>query len=516
MKSFIALVLLLALALVFGWGGEALTKLSGGFGVALTTYNLMIACLGVVIGTIVGIIPGLGAINAVALLLPLTFQIPPNSAIILLAAVYYTAQYSGAITSILFNIPGEPWSVATTFDGHPMAIQGRAAEALIAAFTGSFFAGVVSMILFTFFAPPLAEFGLLIGPPEFFAILCLTFGTISGLGRGSTLKTVMSALVGFLLAGVGMDIVTGTPRLIFGVTELLHGVSFIVVVIGLFGLGEIFVTVEEGLRYRYVHGRATIRGLIETFGELRRYFRTYVLGTAVGFFLGLLPGSGATPASFASYGLAKKLSKTPEKFGAGHIEGVIAPEAADNAAGTAAMLPMVTLGIPTSPTVAVILGALFIWGLQPGPLLFQERPDFVWGLIASLYVGNVVGVLLNFFGVPLFAAIMRVPFTILTPIIITVALVAGYTTNNSVLDVWLVLFFGAAGYVMRKLDYPIAPLVMALILGDMMETSLRQSLIMGQGSFMIFLNRPIAATCLVAACLFFALPVLWPLLRRRR
>jgi putative tricarboxylic transport membrane protein len=451
----------------------------------------------------------------VAILLPLTFSMPPTSAIILLTSLYWGALFGGAITSILFNIPGEPWSVATTFDGHPMARRGEGGQALTAAFTSSFVGALFSVVLITFFAPLLAEVALKFGPPEFFAIQLLTFSSFIGLGGGSPLKSLVAILLGFIMASVGLDIVTGALRLTFGFTELMKGFDFIVAVIGLFGIGEILLTMEEGLSFKGVRAQINPRVVWETWKTLPRYSRTFLRGSFIGFWMGFKPG-GATPASFMSYAFAKRFSRHPERFGKGAIEGVVAPETAAHAAGGAALLPMITLGIPGSPTAAVMLGGLIIWGLQPGPMLFKERPDFVWGLIASMYTGNVIGVAMVLLFVPLFAAILRIPFAILTPLIFAVCAIGAYSVSSRMIDVWYMLIFGVVGYAFKKLDYPLAPLVLALVLGDLAENALRQSLIMSQGSLGIFFTRPIAGGITAVAIFFFVLPVLTPWWRRLR
>jgi putative tricarboxylic transport membrane protein len=490
-------------------------NLLGGFQIALSPYNLMIATLGIVLGTVIGVLPGLGGANGVAILLPVTFVMPPTSAIILLSSIYWGALFGGAITSILFNIPGEPWSVATTFDGHPLAKQGLGGQALTAAFTSSFIGAAFAILLVTFFAPLIAEFSLRFGPAEFLGIQLVTFSAFVGLGGNSPVKTVAATLLGLILATVGMDIVSGQLRLTFGTVELMRGFNFVVAVIGLFGIGEILLTIEEGLEFRGAKPQVHWRLMLETLRELPRYWKTFVRSALIGSWMGIKPG-GATPASFMSYGIAKKFSKTPEKFGTGVLEGVLAPETAAHAAGVSALLPMITLGIPGSPTAAVMLGGLLIWGLQPGPMLFQERPEFVWGLIASMYTGNVIGVLIVLLFVPAFAAILRLPFAILVPLIVYVCAVGAYAVNNSTLDIWYMLIFGAAGYLLKKLDYPIAPLVLALVLGDMAESSLRQSLIMSQGSPMIFFSSPIAAALVLLAFWLLVAPFLYPLIRHRR
>jgi putative tricarboxylic transport membrane protein len=486
-----------------------------GFQVAITPFNLFIAVVGITLGTIIGVLPGLGGANGVAILLPLTFAMPPTSAIILLTSIYWGALFGGAITSVLFNIPGEPWSVATTFDGYPLAQQGQGGQALTAAFTSSFVGAFFSIVLITFFAPVLAEIALKFGPPEFFAIQLLTFSSFVGLGGGNPLKSLVSIVLGFILASVGLDIVTGQLRLTFGFTDLMKGFDFIVAVIGLFGIGEILLSVEEGLRFQGARTAMNMKVVFDTWRILPRYYRTFIRGSIIGFWMGFKPG-GATPASFMSYAFAKRFSRHPERFGKGELEGIVAPETAAHAAGVAAMLPMLTLGIPGSPTAAVMLGGLIIWGLQPGPMLFVDKPEFVWGLIASMYTGNILGVAMVLAFVPFFAAILRIPFAILTPLIIVVCAIGAYAVHTSMIDIWYMLIFGVVGYVFKKLDYPLAPLVLALVLGDMSENALRQSLIMSQGSLTIFVTRPIAGVITGFALFFFALPIITPWWRRWR
>jgi len=486
-----------------------------GFSVAITPYNLGVAVIGILLGTIIGVLPGLGGANGVAILLPLTFRMPPTSAIILLTSLYWGALFGGAITSVLFNIPGEPWSVATTFDGHPLARAGKSGQALTAAFSASFVGALFSTLLITFFAPLLADVALHFGPPEFFAIQLLTFSAFIGLGGGNPAKSLVSVVLGLLLAAVGLDTVTGRLRLTFGLTPLITGFDFIVAVIGLFGLGEIFLRMEEGLKFEGAKARIDRRVVLETWGELPRYWRTFLRGCFIGFWMGFKPG-GATPASFMSYAFAKRFSKHPERFGKGEVEGVVAPETAAHAAGVAAMLPMITLGIPGSPTAAVMLGGLIIWGLQPGPLLFKEQPEFVWGLIASMYTGNILGVIVVLAFVPFFAAILRIPFAILTPFIVVLCAIGAFAVHGSLTDVLYIIPFGIVGYVFKKLDYPLAPLVLALVLGDLAESAFRQSLIMSQGTLLIFFERPISAFITTAAIVLFLHPVLAPLWHRIR
>jgi putative tricarboxylic transport membrane protein len=453
--------------------------------VAMSMQNLLFMLIGIVLGVLIGVLPGLGGANGVAILLPLTFTMPPTSAIIMLSCIYWGALFGGAITSILFNIPGEPWSVATTFDGYPLAQKGRAGEALTAAFTSSFVGALVAVLVITFLAPLVARFALHFGPAEFFAVQFLTFASFVGMTKGFPGKTVAAMMLGFALAAVGMDTVTGQLRLTFGTTELLRGFDFLVAVIGLFGIGEILLTMEEGLAFKGGKAKINPRVVLQTWAELPKYWRSSLRGCLVGCWMGITPG-GATPASFMSYGLAKRFSRNGHKFGTGEVEGVVAPETAAHAAGTSALLPMLTLGIPGSPTAAVLLGGLLIWGLQPGPLLFVEQKDFVWGLIASMYLGNVVGLLVVLTTVPWWAAILRIPFGIIAPVIIVICCVGAYTVHNAMFDVVIMLVFGVVGYVFKKLGYPLAPLVLALVLGDMAESSFRQSMLLSQGKLSIF------------------------------
>src|SRR5215203_5124528 len=393
-----------------------------GFAVVLQPFNLLVMLVGIVLGVVIGVLPGLGGANGVAILLPLTFSMSPTSAIIMLSCIYWGALFGGAITSVLFNIPGEPWSVATTFDGHPMAQQGRAGEALTGAFTASFFGAFVAVLMLTFLAPIIADFALEFGPAEFFAVYLLTFCSFIGMGKESPFKVIASMMLGFALAAVGIDTVTGQLRLTFGYTELLSGFDFLVAVIGLFGVGEILLTIEEGLAFKGKSAKINLRVVIQTWKELPQYWLTAMRSAIVGCWMGITPG-GATPASFMSYGLAKRFSRNGHKFGTGEVEGVLAPETAAHAAGTSALLPMLTLGIPGSPTAAVLLGGLLIWGLQPRPLLFVEQKDFVWGLIASIYLGNVVGLFVVLLTVPFFDAILRIPYSIIVPVILVVCAV---------------------------------------------------------------------------------------------
>ena len=486
---------------------EELNLLMNGMGVIMTPMNLGLMVLGIVLGVLIGVLPGLGGANGVAILLPLTFSMSPTSAIIMLTCLYWGSLFGGAITSILFNIPGEPWSVATTFDGYPMAQKGMAGEALTAAFTSSFVGAIVAVIMITFAAPIVAEFALNFGPAEFFAVYLLTFCSFVGMGKGAPAKILAATALGFALATVGIDTVTGQLRLTFGFNEFLRGFNFLIAVIGLFGIGEILQSMEEGLAFQGKTAKIDPKIVFKTWATMGKYMGTFVRGSVIGMWMGVTPG-GATPASFMSYGIAKKVSKNGDNFGKGEIEGVLAPETAAHAAGTAAMLPMLALGIPGSPTAAVLLGGLMIWGMQPGPLLFQEQPDFVWGLIASMYLGNIVGLIIVLTTVPLFAAILRIPFSIIAPIIVVICSIGAYTVGNAMFDIWLMVVFGIIGYLFKKLDYPLAPMVLALVLGQNAENGLRQSMLTSQGDLSVMFSNGLVGTITTLALLM----LFWPLI----
>ena len=488
---------------------EEINALMHGFSVVLTPVNLLLMLVGVTLGIIIGVLPGLGGANGIAILLPLTFTMQPTSAIIMLSCIYWGALFGGAITSVLFNIPGEPWSVATTFDGYPMAQQGRAGEALTAAFTSSFVGAFVAVVMITFLAPMVARFALKFGPPEFFSVYFLTFCSFIGMGKGQAFKTLAAMMLGFALAAVGMDTVTGQLRLIFGWHELLRGFDFLVAVIGLFGIGEILLSMEEGLSFQGNNAKINFKVVLETWRKLPCYWMTSLRSCVIGCWMGITPG-GATPASFMSYGVAKRMSPQGDKFGTGQLEGVVAPETAAHAAGTSALLPMLALGIPGSPTAAVLLGGLLIWGLQPGPLLFIEKKDFVWGLIASMYLGNLAGLIIVLTCVPFFAAILRIPFSIIAPIIVVICAIGAFTVHNAMLDIWFMMMFGVIGYVFKKLDYPMAPMVLALVLGDRAEDSFRQSMLMSQGSVDVFFSNGLVGGIMTLALLL----LFWPLFSR--
>src|SRR6186713_1851891 len=488
---------------------EALGLLMHGFAVLLTWKTLLLMMFGLVLGIFVGVLPGLGGPNGVAILLPLTFTMDPTSAIVMLSCIYWGALFGGAITSILFNIPGEPWSVATTFDGYPMAQQGRAGEALTAAFTSSFVGALFAVIMITLVAPLVASFALRFGPPEIFSVYFLAFCSFVGLSKEPPFKTVASMMLGFALGAVGLDQMTGQLRLTFGVEQMLNGFDFLIAVIGLFGIGEILLTMEEGLSFRGTIAKLNPKVVFQTWAQLPRYWMVSLRSCLIGCWMGISP-AGATPASFMSYGIAKRISKNGHKFGTGQIEGVVAPETAAHAAGTSALLPMLSLGVPGSPTAAVLLGGLLIWGLQPGPLLFVEQKEFVWGLIASMYLGNLVGLLIVLTMVPLFAAILRIPFSIIAPVIVVICAIGAYTVHSAMLDIWFMMLFGVIGYAFKKLDYPLAPLVLALVLGDRAEDSFRQSMLIAQGDVMIMWSNPLVGSITTLALVL----LFWPLISR--
>lgn len=497
---------------------EVFNLLIEGFAVAITPINLAMVIIGCAVGLFIGAMPGLGSVNGVAILLPMTFIVPPTSAIIFLGALYYGAMYGGAISSVMLGIPGASTAVATTFDGRPLALQGHADRALVAAATASFVGGTISIILFTMFAPPLADVALQFGSPEEFALMLLAFATFVGLGGDDLPKTIFSILVGLVLSCVGLDVMSGQPRLIFGdIPGFLHGINFLVLAIGIYGIGEMLWTIEssEG-NVKLSQATLSLRRIMNSIAKLKSSVKAITLGSFLGYFVGILPAAGATPGSLMAYGIAKAISKDPDSFGKGNIEGVAAPEAANNAASTGSMLPMLTLGIPGSPTTAILLGGMVIWGLEPGPMLFVESKEFVWGLIASLYIANLFALVINLAFIPLFLKVLRTPFTILAPIIFVLCVIGGFAPTQDMHDVWLMLVFGVVGYLLRKLDYPMAPAVLAIVLGPLAETSLRQSLLIGSGSFGVFLTRPIAAAIIVIAIILFLLPLVGYVKKRFR
>ena len=499
---------------------EILNLLADGFAVAFQPLNLTVAVFGCAIGLFIGAMPGLGSVNGVAILLPMTFLVPPTAAIIFLAALYYGAMYGGAISSIMLGIPGASTAVATTFDGRPLALRGQADLALVAAATASFAGGTISVILFTLFAPPLAEIALTFGSPEIFSLMILAFATFVGLGGDDIPKTLFSIFIGLALSAVGLDIISGQPRLIFfDIPGFYHGINFLVLAIGIYGIGEMLWTVESTKGKVLVsQASISIRRIVDNVKTLKSSLRAMFMGSFLGYFVGILPAAGATPGSLMAYGLAKTIAKEPETFGKGNVDGVVAPESANNAASTGAMLPMLTLGIPGSPTTAILLGGMVIWGLEPGPMLFIDHPNFVWGLIASLYVANLFALAIDVAFIPAFIAILKMPFTILVAIIFVLCVIGGYAPTQDMHDVWLMLLFGIGGYLMRKLDYPMAPAVLAIVLGPLAEPAMRQSLLISNGSPMIFFERPMSGPIMAVAIILLLLPlikVIRTMVRRR-
>ena len=493
---------------------DNLEALMHGFTIVLSVYHIALMMIGVLLGILVGVLPGLGAPNGVSLLLPLTFGMQPVSAIILLSSMYWGALFGGSVTSILFNIPGEPSSVATTFDGYPMARDGRPTTALATAFGSAAFGALVGVVLITLLASWVARAALAFGPPEYFAVYLLAFASFIGIGGSPPAKTLVSLAIGFAIAAIGIDTVSGSVRLTMGVDELVKGISFVVAVMGLFGIGELLLAVEEEVPVKALAARIEWGEAFRTVARLPRYGWVLLRSAAIGCWMGITPG-GPTAASFMSYGIAKRFSSRRENFGRGEPEGVIAPETADHAAGTSALLPMLSLGIPGSATAAVMMGGLMIWGLNPGPMLFIEQKDFVWGLIASMYLSNIVAVILVLLTVPIFAALMRVPFYIIAPLIFIVCAVGAYAVSNSFLDVVLMMGFGVLGYLFKKLSYPIAPLVLATVIGDKAEDAFRQSMLMSKGSLGIFFSNMLVATLVMLSILLLVLPLASQLLGRR-
>ena len=492
---------------------ETLGLLFDGFLIAIQPLNITVVIIGVIVGLFIGAMPGLGSVNGVAILLPMTFLVPPTSAIIFLAALYYGAMYGGAISSIMLGIPGASTAVATTFDGRPLALKGLADKALITAAIASFIGGTISIILFTAFAPPLAHIALDFGDYEIFALMLLAFATFVGLSGDDIPKTIFSICIGLVFSAVGLDIMSGEPRLVFfDIIGFMHGINFLVLAIGIYGIGEMMWTIETN-RGDSAMSKAvlSLTGFLSSLRDMGRTWFAWMTGSLLGFFVGILPAAGATPGSLMAYGVAKMTSKESDNFGKGEVAGVVAPESANNSASTGALLPMLTLGIPGSPTTAILLGGMVIWGLVPGPLLFVEEKEFVWGLIASLYVANLFSLLINIAFIPLFLWVLKMPFTILAPIIFVLSLVGGYSPTQDMHDVWLMLIFGVGAYLMRKLDYPLAPAVLAIVLGPIAEPALRQSLLISNGDFTVFFTRPISGPIMIIAIILLILPALKPL-----
>ena len=487
---------------------DALSNLLLGFSVALTPINLFWCFIGVVLGTAVGVLPGLGPAATIAMLLPLTLRMDHTTAIIALAGIFYGARYGGSTTSILLNMPGESSSVATCLDGYQMARNGRAGAALGISAIASFIAGTVGVLGLMLISPPLARFGLRFAPPEYFALMTLGLTMVVFLAGNSMIKALLALFVGLWLATIGTDLFTAESRFTFGQAKLLGGLDFVAATVGIFAVAEVLINLESRGGGEVMKIPRGLKNLLPTLQDLRDCRFAFLNGSVIGFVVGALPGAGATVASFLSYGLEKAVSRHPEKFGTGVIEGVAAPEGANNADAGGALVPLLTLGIPGGNTTAILLGGLILWGYRPGPLLIQEHPQLFWGLVASMYVGNVLLLVLNLPLVPLFAQILRLPHYMLMPFILGISAVGVYSVNNSLFDVWIMALFGLLGYVMRKLDYPAAALILGLVLGDIIERALRQSLMMSQGDLSIFVTRPISATLLLIALVLLSLPAM--------
>lgn len=483
---------------------ETLGQIAGGFSTALSLNNLIMAFMGVFVGTLVGVLPGLGPTSALAILLPLTAVLDPIPAIIMMAGIYYGAMYGGSTTAILLNIPGEAASVPTCLDGYPLARQGKGGPALGVAAIGSFVAGTMGLIGLSFFAPLLADQALRFGPPEYFSLMVLAFMVVVSLSGVSPAKGIAMAGLGYFISLIGIGPSTGMPRLTLGSTTLYGGLELISIVVGLFAVSEIFLGLEES---RVAVAIGKIGRVLPSLEDMKRTLLPMLRGGMVGFFLGLLPGCAPAVTTFVAYDFEKRLSKNSEWFGKGAIEGVAAPEAANNATSSAGFIPLMALGIPCSPPLAVLLGGLMIYGLQPGPLLFSKDPQFVWTIVASMYLGNIMLLVLNLPLVGLWVRLTKIPFGVLAPIILMFCIVGAYTVRNSMFDVGVCLFFGFFGYLMRKFHWPVVPLLLSFILGPLLELSLVQSLEMSGGNPAIFVQRGISLTLLLAAVALFFLSI---------
>jgi putative tricarboxylic transport membrane protein len=492
---------------------DFLSNLQLGFTVAFTPFNLMMAVAGVMVGILIGALPGVGPPSGVAMLLPLTFGMDPTSGIIMLAALYAGTMYGGTITAVLINTPGESASVVTCLDGYQMALQGRAGAALGIAAIGSFIAGTIGVVLLMLVSPALAKWALSFGPPETFALMLLGLTTCTLLAGEDPLKGYISMMAGLMLAMVGFDIISGDARYGFGIPEMMDGIDFLPVAIGLFGLGEVLAGAEQK-GGSALKTSLKLRDVLPGLADWTRSKWAIARGTVMGFAVGVLPGAGPTVASFLAYTVEKKISTTPERFGKGAIEGVAGPESANNAAATAAMVPMLTLGIPGSATTAIMLGGLMMWGLRPGPMLFEKNPQFVWGLIASQYIANVLLLILSTLFIPLFVRAVRIPYSILMPLIVVFCITGAYSLKNNVWDVGQMLIFGVIGYLMKKLGYSPAALVLALVLGPLAERALRQSLIISDAGVGIFFMRPISGVLMALALIAIAVPVVRAVLKK--
>src|SRR5919109_856079 len=483
-----------------------------GFSVAMTPGNLFACFIGVLVGTIVGVLPGIGPVGAMALLVPSPFELHPATALIMLAGIYYGSMYGGSTTSILVNVPGEAGSVVTAIDGYQMARRGRAGAALAVAAVGSFIAGTLGVVGVMLFASWLADVALQFGPPEYFALAVTGLAILSRLSGGSVVVSFVMVGLGLAIGTVGMEPISGVRRFTFGSVQLAQGLELVPIIMGLYGVAEVLVLAEEGVRRAEIN-RVRLRELFPTREEWRRSSWPIARGSLIGFLAGLIPGPATVLSTFIAYTIERRVSKTPERFGAGAIEGVAGPEAANNGATAGAMVPLLSLGIPFSPATAVLLGALVIHGLQPGPLLIANQPDVFWGVVASMYIGNALLLILNLPLVGLFVSVLRLPQHVLATLVLLLCLVGAYSLSNSYLDLWILVLFGVFGYALRKLSVDASPLVVALVLGPMMEKTLRQSLFISQGSVVDLVMRPLTFAILAIPVLALLVP---PLLRLRR
>jgi len=496
---------------------ESLQHLATGFGVAMTLQNLFYCLVGTIVGTLVGVLPGLGPIAGIALLIPVTFGLNATSAIIMLAGIYYGAMYGGSTTSILLNVPGETASVITCIDGYRMAQKGQAGKALALCAIGSFVAATFGIFGLAFLAPPLAEAALAFGPPEYFSLMVAAFVVLSNVTGGSFLKSLIMALVGLIIGTIGLDPVTGEGRFAFDSPSLLGGIEFVAVAIGVFGLGEVLTNAGQPahlLEQKVIFPR--LSELYPSLQDLKRSILAMLRGTGIGFGFGLIPGPAPVLATYASYMVERNISSHPEEFGKGAMEGVAGPESANNSACQAAFIPLFSLGIPFAPPTAVLLGALLIHGVTPGPLMITDHPELFWGVIASMYIGNFFLLLLNLPFVAAFASILLIPKKVLLPLVTLFCLIGMYSVNNSMFDVWMMILFGALGFFLRKWAYEGAPLLLALVLGPKMEVAFRQSLMISHGSFDVFINRPISLAFLAATLLFLLIPLALSVRKRLR
>ena len=494
---------------------ESLQYLINGFAVAGTIQNLFYCLIGAIVGTLIGVLPGIGPIAGIALLIPATFGLNPTSAIIMLAGIYYGAMYGGSTTSILLNVPGETASVITCIDGYQMAQKGRAGPALAMCAIGSFIAGTLGIFGLVFLAPPLARAALAFGPPEYFSLMVFAFIILSNVTGTSLIKSLMMAVIGLIIGSIGLDPVTGDARFTFDSLPLLSGIEFVAVAIGLFGIGEVLVNVSQPLEMLDQSVLIPrLRELFPSLRDLKSSIAPILRGTGIGFGVGLVPGPAPVIATYASYMTEKRISKHPDEFGKGAIEGVAGPEAANNSACQSAFIPLFVLGIPFAPPTAILLGALLIHGVSPGPLMISQHPELFWGVIASMYIGNLILLILNLPFVPFFANILRIPKKILLPLVILFCITGMFTVNNSVFDIWMMLLFGGLGFLMRKWAYEAAPLLLALVLGPKLEVAFRQSLMISRGDFGVFIHRPVSMIFLLATVIFLIIPVFRFLFRK--